>query len=129
MAEVKDRVAAVIDGKISRLRGGGKAGAIDVAGDLDDVAILEVHDDIVATAAIEHEGVLVLTTPQLVVTGVSGKRVRSGTTEQPIAGSASSEDVIAVTAVEQVVALAAGQDVVAGSSPLPPVRASSPSPP
>ena len=82
VAQIDDRMAADIDHAGRHVGSGIDVQAVDVAGDLQNVVtLLEVHHDILAAAAGEHESVVAGAAKQRVVAGSAVDDVVAGTAE------------------------------------------------
>ena len=112
MAQVEHRIPAVIGDAIGELACRRDPRAVDVLSYADEIAVFQVHDDIVAAAAIEQEKVIPLAARQLVVASAAGKRIRAGASEQLVVARLAEQLVGTGTAHQFIVAGARRQQIV-----------------
>ena len=96
-------VAIAVDA-VHQIRSVGDMQTVDVALDLQDVAILEVHHHIAAAATGEDERVEAVATEQRVIASAAGER---------IVAVAADEQILAGTAVKEIAVLTTDQRVIA----------------
>src|SRR4051794_13171193 len=91
--------------------------AVDVAGDLQNVVTLfEVHHDILAAAAGEHESVMARAAKQRVVAGSAVDDVVARTAEYQAAAGVAFQHIVSGIALNDIVAVTAEEDIVTGAT-------------